>query len=170
MATVKIEGLRELGLAMKNLSADIAQKVSHQALSAGASIIKKSAIVGAPLADEPYRVEGNVRSKIKVGKRTKRVKSLTSVLVQPGNIKRQIVLKRLPASQTTLTSEYIVTVRGKAQHGFASRLASLHEFGTVKMPAKPFMRPAFENNKSRAVNAIKDRLAKRISQANKASA
>ena len=39
------------------------------------------------------------------------------------------------------------------------------EFGTVKMPARPFLRPAFEGKKREAVQAIKTRLSERIEQA-----
>lgn len=167
MAIVKIKGLRQLGEAMSKLSADVAKKAGHAAVSAGATVIKKAAKANAPVAPEAYEVEGNLRTKVKVGKRTKRVKSTTTVLVQPGNIGRQIITKRLRTSQTRLTSEYIVAVRGKAEHGFASRIASLQEFGTVKMRAQPFLRPAFEDNQRAAVDAIKERLAKRIDAANK---
>lgn len=36
------------------------------------------------------------------------------------------------------------------------------EFGTADQPARPFLRPAFEANKSRLVAAITDRISKRI--------
>ena len=39
------------------------------------------------------------------------------------------------------------------------------EFGTVKMSARPFLRPAFDMKKHEAVTAIKTRLAQRIEQA-----
>lgn len=36
------------------------------------------------------------------------------------------------------------------------------EFGTAEQPARPFLRPAFEANKSKLVEAISSRLSKRI--------
>ncbi|MNY41310.1 hypothetical protein D3C86_1761160 [compost metagenome] len=39
------------------------------------------------------------------------------------------------------------------------------EYGTSKMAAKPFMRPAYDQNKEKAVQAIKDRISKRLEKA-----
>ena len=50
--------------------------------------------------------------------------------------------------------------------GFASRIGALQEYGTVKMPAQPFMRPAFAQEKGFAVQAIRETLKKRIDKAN----
>lgn len=39
------------------------------------------------------------------------------------------------------------------------------EFGTSKMPAKPFLRPSFEAKKGEAMQAMKNKLAEKISEA-----
>lgn len=44
------------------------------------------------------------------------------------------------------------------------------EFGTAKMAARPFLRPAFEANKGRLVAAIKNRIAARIKSYDKKQA
>ena len=46
-----------------------------------------------------------------------------------------------------------------SQDAFYARFV---EFGTVKMAARPFMRPAFEAKKGEAVDAIKAYLERRI--------
>lgn len=166
-ATVKISGLRELGASLKALGDDVGSKIARQAVAAGASVIKRRAKELAPIADEPYRVEGNAWSTVSVGGKRKRVVSRVSELVQPGNVPKQIVTKRLKPGQTNLTAEYVVAVRGKRQHGFASYIGALLEFGTVKMEAKPFMRPAFEQEKGFAVREIVRGLKARIDKANK---
>lgn len=46
--------------------------------------------------------------------------------------------------------------------------AQFVEFGTAKMSARPFMRPAFDQNKERAVEVMKATLARGIERATKA--
>lgn len=148
MATrIEIKGLRELGEAMKALGDDIGLKIARSATNAGAQVIKRRAKELAPVAAEPYEIEG--------------------VLVQPGNIGKNIVVKRLKRNQTQLTSEHVVTVRGKAKYGYASRVGALQEFGTVNHPAQPYMRPAFEQEKGFAVQKIRETLKRRIDKAQK---
>lgn len=85
--------------------------------------------------------------------------------VAAGNLKRNIVNKRVPKGQRQMTAEYVVTVRGKEKHDFASRYGAIQEFGSVKQPPQPFMRPAFEREKGFAVAKIKEVLLKRIAKA-----
>lgn len=144
---VEIKGLRELGEAMKALGNDVGLKIARSATNAGAQVIKRRAKELAPVAPEPYTIEG--------------------VIVQPGNIGKNIVVKRLKRGQTQLTSEHVVTVRGKAKYGYASRVGALQEFGTVKQSAQPFMRPAFEQEKGFAVQKIRETLKRRIDKAQK---
>lgn len=139
--TVKVEGLRELGEAMRSLGRDIALRVSGQATAAGAAPIKKRAI---------HNVE-------------------TSPSVDTGSLRDAIIVKKLPRSQTDLTSEHIVTVRGRGKkHTNTKRKQSiaphahLVEFGTVNMPAEPFLQPAFNTEKNSALDAIAKKLKQRI--------
>lgn len=145
--TVKVEGLRELGARFKTLSEDIQKKTARAATNAGAQIIKRRAKELAPIAPAPYIVDDGTEG---------------GQLVQPGNIPKNIVVKRVPPSQTTLTSEHVVAVRGKRKDGYANRIGVLQEFGTVKQAPQPFMRPAFDQEKGFAVAAIKQKLRERI--------
>lgn len=141
--TIKVEGLRELGQTFKTLSYDIQKKVARAATNAGAQIIKRSA--------------------------------QSKVPVDTGNLKKNIIVKRiLPAEASPLTSQSIVTVRqGKLtekqkgsglEDAFYGRFV---EFGTVKMSPRPYLRPAFEQNKVAAIDAMKSRLKDRIDKAQK---
>src|SRR6185369_11554144 len=85
--SVRVDGLRQLGEAMSELSKDIALKISAQATGAAAQIIKKKAI-------------RNVES---------------SPSVQTGSLRDAIISKKVPKSQTPYTSEHIVTVRGRGK-------------------------------------------------------
>lgn len=136
-ATVKVEGLRELGEAMSALSSDIANRVSRSATNAGAQVIRKRAQALAPVAT--------------------------------GNLRKNIIVRRLREPSGRLTQEYIVTVRkGKVtKRQAASGLSDAYyarfvEFGTVKMAARPFLRPAYDAGKTEAVDAIKAKLRDRI--------
>ncbi len=148
--TIKVEGLRELGAAMKALGAEVAQKIATGMTSAAAGVIRKDAIARAPEHDKPHTVDG--------------------VKVQPGNLKRNIVRKKVAKSKTRLTSEHIVTVRGKRKDGYAARYGRLQEFGTVHHAPQPFLRPAFDGKKMEAIEAMKKAAGRRIEAAAKKAA
>ncbi len=138
--SVQVQGLSQLGQSLKSLGADMQARVARRATNAAAQVVKKSVIsaVDDPRAKKPYTVEGE--------------------LVFPGNISRNVIVKRIPPGETDLTSEHIVTVRGKAAHGYASRIASLKEWGTVKEAPTPFMTPGYERSKGEAYEAMADSL------------
>lgn len=128
---------------MRNLSADMAGKVARQATAAGAGVVRKAARQNAP--------------------------------VDSGNLQAAIVMKR--ERDTPLTEEYIVTIRqgrtrdtkagksGKGPKGKDAFYARFVEFGTVKMPARPFLRPALEQNTDAATQAMAKRLKARLDKA-----
>lgn len=142
---VKISGLRELGQRMQALSADIAGKIARQATAAGAGVVRKQARQNAPR--------------------------------DTGNLQAAIVMKRV--RDTSLTEEYLVAVRkgktkdvkaakaGQGRLGKDAFYARFVEFGTVKLPARPFLRPALENNIGPATEAMAKRLKARIERAEK---
>jgi HK97 gp10 family phage protein len=168
--SVKFDGLREVGDAMRSLTRDISQKIAYTSTLAAAKHVKEK-------AKQNLVRNGSI---------------LTEALYNG------IVVKRL--NKSSLTAEYAVTVstaemkkyvkksRSK-RHRQVTKIApgkykvetlnedylnlgdffysSFVEFGTVKNNAKPFLRPAFENNKEVAVNIIKDKLANAIAKATK---
>lgn len=119
----KVAGLQELGEALSKLRSDVALKVARSMTGSAAQVVKKEAIRNAPQYEKPHEVDGT--------------------LVQPGNLKKNIITKRL--TKSSLTSEHIVTVRGKKKDGYASRYGRLVEFGTVKMSPNSFLRKAFDS-------------------------
>jgi HK97 gp10 family phage protein len=141
---VRIDGLRELGQAMSELATDIAKRVASQATYAGAKPIRAAA-------------KQNIQA---------------SPSVQTGDLLSAVIIKKLPRGELEgQTSAHVVTVRGrgkpankKGQRIARAPHASLVEFGTVHMPAEPFLRPAFEQHNGEAAKAIADRLRQRISQ------
>jgi len=143
--TVKVTGLRELGEAMRGLSREMNLKIARSATGRAASVIRKRARELAPVYKEDYVVKG--------------------VKVPRGNVRDNIVAKRVSPSETRFTSEHLVVVRGGRKNGYASLIAAFDEFGTVKMTPRPFMRPAFDQEKGFAVGRIKQAIAEGIAKA-----
>jgi HK97 gp10 family phage protein len=150
---VKVEGLRELGERMQALANAVNKRIAQKAVNAGATIIKKQAIANAPKYPRAHTLQ------IGKGKHT------ATVVVPPGTLKKNIVVKKV--TKTRYTAEAIVTVRGKRKDFFAARYGRLVEYGTVKMAAEPFLRPAFEEEKGFAVGRIKQVLTLEINKATK---
>lgn len=140
---LSVSGLKELQTAMNRLSADMAGKIARQATASAAGVVRKAARDNAP--------------------------------VDTGNLKASIVMKRNRA--TNLTEEYHVTARvgkksdvkkakaGKGRLGKDAYYLRFIEFGTVKMPPRPFMAPALSNNIQQATDAMKKRLTQRLKKA-----
>lgn len=130
-SSFQIKGLRELGDAMRGLSDEVNYKLAVSAVGAGAQVVKRAIVSGAPVADEStYKHLG--------------------VTIQAGNIGRNVIQKRIPAGQTDLTAETIVTIRSKRNNADARRVATFFEFGTVSLTAKPFFRKGFDSSKVQA--------------------
>jgi HK97 gp10 family phage protein len=150
VARISVGGLPELGEAMRLMSSDISGKIARAGVLAAAKIVKDAAIANAPESSKQHQL--GVRK---------------DQIVQPGNLKRNIIIKRLPASQKQITEEYIVGVRHGS--GVAPKDAFYWRFielGTVKIGPRPFLKPALENNIQPAIDAMKARLAARIAKAN----
>jgi HK97 gp10 family phage protein len=142
--TFEVKGLRELGLAMNKLERDMSLKISWNATGAAARVVKT-------------RAQRNIQS---------------SPSVRTGLLLKSVIIKRMPASERgDLTAEHIVTVRGRGKRSRKGILtqgapyAHMVEFGTIHMPAEPFLRPALENAQSEAVAAMKRALERGIAGA-----
>ena len=145
-AEVKVSGLKELNQALKQLPDRVAKNVLRGATSAGAAVIRKEARIKAPVYTGSV-AEGHP---------------------PPGTLRRAIYQKQIAELSGLLKQVFYVGVRrGKGQHDKKGRTLDAWywrfvEFGTAKMSAIPFLRPAFEAKKQEAVDAIKNYLAERI--------
>lgn len=146
---VQMIGLRQLGESIRQLADDMQQKLARSATGRAAKVVKTAVAAKAgqqpTLADKPFTHEG--------------------VTYQPGHVARNVVAKRV--RQPEATSEYVVAVRSNKKNGYAGKIAALNEFGTVNMPAQPFMGPAFEVSKQDATTTLVDTLRKGIENAAK---
>jgi HK97 gp10 family phage protein len=143
---VEVKGLRELGKALKDLGNAVGLKIARGATAAGARVVRKQAVANIEAAPS----------------------------VRTGSLRDSVIVKRAGRGESSLTSEHLVTVRGrgkpynkKGQRIARAPHAHLVEFGTVNMPAEPFLVPAYEQKKVDAVAAIAEQLAKGIDRAAK---
>lgn len=145
-ASTQVSGLKELNAALKQLPDNIAKNVLRGATSAGAAVIRKEARQRAPVYTGD--VQGNHPP--------------------PGTLKKSVYQSQRRNLSSLVKQVFHVGVRtGKGLKDKAGRSVDAYywrfvEFGTSKMAARPFLRPAFEAKKLAAVEAIKDYLAQRI--------
>lgn len=144
--SIEVSGLRELGESMRSLSAKVSTRIAVSATGAAAGIVKKATV--STITRNPS--------------------------VDTVSLRDSVIVKKLPKGQSQVTSEHIVTFRGrgkpynkKGQRIARAPHAHLVEFGTVNMPAEPSLRPAFDTEKRRAVDVMADRLRKGIAKATK---
>lgn len=133
-----VQGFKELAAALKQLPKNVARKHLRGATAKGATVIRKKARELAP--------------------------------VDTGEMRKDILVKR-ERSEGDHVAKYSVFVRSGKKSRLAGAKRDMHkdsfywkflEFGTAKMAARPFMRPAYEAEKEAAVDAIGAELDKRI--------
>lgn len=135
MISAKVEGLSELSRRMKELEPKLRKSALRAAVSAGAQVIKKAAV--------------------------------SIVSVDTGQTKRGIYATRSKRGSSPGVETFVVGVRTGAKYAEKGTAAAFWwhlEFGTQHMPAKPFLRPAFENKKMEAVEAMKQKLFQKLEQ------
>lgn len=149
---INVQGLDQLARALKELPKRVARNTLRSAVYAGASVIRDEARLKAPVA----------------------IASLGSNQPPPGTLKRSVIMKQIPELSSVERQTFFVTVRHGKKYRKQGKKGTLSqdawywrfvEFGTVKLAARPFLRPAFESKKHQALTAIKDRLSERIEQA-----
>jgi HK97 gp10 family phage protein len=146
-----VSGLSELKRALSELPNRVATKQLRAAVLSGAVIVRDAAKIIAPISTGP----------------------VATGHPPPGTLRRAIYMARSNRDRGPGKEVAHVFVR-QAPNGSAGKkgvkkygkLDAYYwrwvEFGTSKMAAHPFMRPAFEANKERAVEAIKTRLAQGV--------
>jgi HK97 gp10 family phage protein len=146
---VKVEGLAELARALRELPDRVAKNGLRVSVYAGAKVIRDEARIRAPKA----------------------IASLGPDQPPPGTLKRSVIMKHIPELSSLTRQTFFVTVRHGKKYRKQGKKGNLSqdawywrfvEFGTRKMRARPFLRPALESKRRDAVQAMKDRLTERI--------
>lgn len=139
---LKLTGFKELADAMRELGPRVAKNTLRRAVSAAATEVRNEARNRAP--------------------------------VDTGEMRRDIMVKRERDTKGEMSAKYSVFVltgkksrikgmrRNVDRNSFYWRFM---EFGTSKMAAKPFMRPAYEAKKEDAVRIIGEKLDEGIQKA-----
>lgn len=146
---VKVEGLKELDRALGELQEDMRGKALYSALHFAANPMLKEAKARAAQAPEPHQMQygGN------------------TVTVKPGLLKSSLKKRRLTKkehAQGMCSAAIGIVISKKNPQKLYPRYWHFIERGTKKMPATPFLRPAFDNNKDEAVERFKKKLGERI--------
>ena len=144
MGNVKVEGLSQIHKALSELGRKTANKIGVKAMRLGGKVMREQARQNAPSLSRslPHRRAGTLK---------KAIKSSTKVL-RNGNIGTVIRVKGLTAKQRgAFKAKNESSGDYNPKDPFYWRFV---EFGTSKMPAKPFMRPAFEQAKEKTAAEI----------------
>lgn len=153
MADYEIKGLKELLAAMKELPKAVAEKQLRASIVPGAQIIRNAA------QELVQRKTGLVQRAIRIAfnkNESTEARKVYHVFVSK-NVRG--IGKEFSGSRATTKKIRAAGNKEKIRDAFYWRFL---EFGTAKMSAKPFMRPAFDSMAGDAVNRIKERLASGI--------
>lgn len=136
--SVKIEGLEALRRQLRQLPEELQKKALGDAVAKGANLIRDEARVRAPF------LTGMLKRSIRSTRSVRRGSEAAAF----------VGVRRLTKK----------TLRKLGFKGDAFYWKFL-EFGTSKQPAQPFLRPAFDSKKEKAVEVIKQVLADGIAKA-----
>ena len=149
--TIKVHGLQELSQTLMKLPAELEKRVIMGALRAAGQTIRKDAMARAPILQkpDPRRRAGTIKKNISV----RRVKGKTAVYVGVFGASR----KKIAA--------FKAAGGGKgANNPEDPYYWKWVEFGTKKMAARPFLRPAFEAQKYEALRMFEVYMRKRLAK------
>jgi HK97 gp10 family phage protein len=153
--TVQVEGLRELRARLKALPPKLQGPPARHALHAGAKVIKQAARNSSAWSDDTGFLRENI-----VQFSAKKSETQYDAEVRVGVRKRR----------TKRQGKRLAAARGRRQRRQRKGIVTAYywkylEFGTSRMAARPFMRPAFEANKMDALNRIIESLRVQIDKA-----
>lgn len=125
---------------LEHLTQELQENVARAGAQAMAQIVYDAARQNAPV--------GTVTRRFKSGRE-----------IKPGALKAAIYqVFSEDRSNNGVKTYHVGWNRKKAPHGH------LIEFGTSRMPARPFLYPAFEQNKAQLVNAASTKMAEKLKE------
>ena len=145
----KVEGLRDLELALRELPKATGKRVLRDALRDAGEPIEQAAAARAPVATGELRTSHTVSTKLSKRQRGIHRKWMrTTPVVTPAGWRSDVT-----------KSVFVFVGPGPLPQ------AHLKEFGTATQPPEPFMRPAWDGQKENALAIFVDRIAERIEAA-----
>jgi HK97 gp10 family phage protein len=128
-------------------------------------LLGKTKITGAKeldrvLSELPKRLQRKVVTQaLRAGAKPMLEEARNSIPVKSGLTKKDIKIRAIPAKESRAPAIAIAGSLAKAGRAYIMRFL---ELGTSKMPAKPFLRPAFDNNSARSLEIVGKELGHRI--------
>ena len=173
MSEFKLEGVDELIAKLKAVSRETANKGGKAALRKAAKVILDAAKSGAQRLDDPATSEVIAKNLVirwagKEYKRTGNLSFRVGVLGgarSTGRSALRSAARRRRQGIPSLESLGEIAGAGKANPGGSTWYWRFLEFGTQKMAARPFMRPALSNNVIKASDAFIREYGKRLTRA-----
>lgn len=150
--SIKVEGLQELDKRLREFGPKIAANGLRSASLAGAKVFLNAAKETVPVRT------GTLRANL-VTKRRRTAQNVATYAV----VVKQITLKHAD----TRLNRRLRRVGRKYKADGPGFYAKFLEFGSSKMSAKPFLRPAFLSNTEQAIAAVKSGLERAVARAAK---
>lgn len=152
MDPFKIEGFDVLQKKLEALPRNVVRKILRGPMFQAANIVREAMVEGAPKHSGFLSEHFNVRIRIIRGELA------CSAYIGPAG--------RMYYPGRGLKEKGVSTGKRPHKGGLipVASVARFLEFGTSKMPAKPFMRQAFESTKDRALQVIVDGLKSALSE------
>lgn len=162
--TVSVSGLMELDKALGELPKATGRNVLRRTLNKASQPIVKEAKRLAPVSTGALRdsITASTRVKNKVGS-AEYSAAMRSGLGKDAARQALISARRANKGQGSFAETFVGPARG-GKWGVI-RYAHIVEFGSSKMSPKPYMRPAWDGNKDKALDIIKGELANEIIKA-----
>ena len=133
----EVQGLKQLGEKLAQMSDEMSDKIARRSASAGARLIR----------DAPVDT-GNLKAAI----------------VYKYNRKSTLTAGYNVATRVGTTRDIKAAKAGSGALGKDAWYAFLLEYGTVKMAPRPFMGPALDSNAQKATNVMKEKLEELINK------
>lgn len=146
-----VNGLSDLMKVMDGLPAMIQRNAMRGALRAGANVIANEARRLAPVAT------GQLKASVRVSVRVDN--GVVKAFVKAGN---RYKVYKIGGKGRATKGAYKTAREGGGTDYHSAFYAHMVEFGTIKMRAHPFMRPALDGRKQEAVEAVAEYLRQRL--------
>lgn len=140
MIDIEVKGFKELEEKLKEIAVKIEQRIVRKALKAGVRVKQALAVNYAPESDIAYRSP----------------KQKKWGATSPGNLRKKIIVKSAGKDKESGGVRLYLVALPWYSH--------MIEYGTVKMSAQPFMRPALEQEDAEFTNAIGDVFEKELNK------
>lgn len=153
---VRVAGLSELLDGLMGLPAELGKKAIYASLGAAARVVRDAAIAGAPVLDasDPAVLAG----RRKPGTLKRAIRASRSKLHRGQNGYYEMIVRVRPLKSAARAKFRAATGKAGAANPDDPYYWWWVEFGTSKMGARPFLRPAFESTKDLQLQRMRTRM------------